>query len=101
MPMNQIQFQPGMSLPSFFKQFGMESQSAIALERLRWPSGFRCPRCGHSECTLGHQGNQHLRQCRRYRHQASLVTRWHCFSIKQAAADDWVCGDLFECRNAL
>jgi len=72
MPMSQIQFQPGMSLPEFFKQFGMESQCEIALEHLRWPDGFRCPRCGHSEYTLVHQGNQNLRQCKSCRHQASL-----------------------------
>ncbi len=72
MLMNQIQFQPGMPLPDFFKQFGMESQCEIALERLRWPGGFRCPRCGYSECTLVRQGNQHLRQCKRCRQQASL-----------------------------
>ncbi len=72
MPMNQIQFQRGMPLPEFFAQYGTEEQCESALERMRWPAGFRCPHCGHSECTLVHQGNQRLHQCRCCGHQASL-----------------------------
>jgi len=42
--MNRIQFQPGLSPPAFLKQFGTEAQCEAALERARWPDGFRCPR---------------------------------------------------------
>lgn len=35
MPINHIQFQPGLSLPKFFAQFGTESQFEAALERAR------------------------------------------------------------------
>ena len=45
MPMNRIQFQPGLSLPAFLQQFGTETQCEAALERARWPDGFRCPHC--------------------------------------------------------
>lgn len=72
MPMNRVQFQPGMSLPEFFRQYGLESQCEEAVELLRWPNGFRCPQCNHSEYTIVHQGNQRLRQCRSCGHQASL-----------------------------
>ncbi|MFZ1640565.1 MAG: transposase, partial [Candidatus Contendobacter sp.] len=48
MPMNRIQFQPGLSLPAFLEQFGTETQCEAALERARWPDGFRCPRCGQA-----------------------------------------------------
>jgi hypothetical protein len=72
MPMNQIQFQRGLPLPEFLAQYGTETQCETAVEQARWPTGFCCPRCGHSEYTLVHQGNQRLRQCRACAHQASL-----------------------------
>jgi len=71
MPMNPIQFQKGLSLPAFLVRYGTEVQCEQALERMRWPSGFRCPRCGHSGYTRVQQGNQRLYQCRACRHQAS------------------------------
>ena len=72
MPMNQIQFQPGMSLPDFMTKYGTESQCEATLEHVRWPNGFRCPRCEHQGYTFVHQGNQRLRQCQCCGHQASL-----------------------------
>jgi hypothetical protein len=64
MPMNQIQFQRGMPLREFYAMYGTEQQCEDELEKTRWPSGFRCPHCGHAEYTLVHQGHQQLRQCR-------------------------------------
>lgn len=53
MAQNRIQFQPGMSLPAFIAQYGTEAQCEAALERARWPNGFRCPRCGgQAHCVL-------------------------------------------------
>jgi hypothetical protein len=53
MPMHPIQFQPGLSMPEFFGQYGSESQCEAALENARWPEGFRCPCCGTSaHCVL-------------------------------------------------
>ncbi|MBK1733274.1 IS1595 family transposase, partial [Thiococcus pfennigii] len=40
MPMNRIQFQPGLSLPAFLAQFGTDAQCEAALEQARWPEGF-------------------------------------------------------------
>ncbi|OYV19151.1 MAG: transposase, IS1595 family [Methylococcaceae bacterium NSM2-1] len=37
MAMNRIQFQPGLSLPAFLQQFGVEAQCEDALEQVRWP----------------------------------------------------------------
>ena len=45
MAMNRIQFQPGLSLPDFFSSYGTELQCGQALEAVRWPKGFICPRC--------------------------------------------------------
>ena len=39
MAMNRIQFQPGLSMPDFFTQYGTEAQCATALEKARWPNG--------------------------------------------------------------
>lgn len=71
--MNRIQFQPGMSLPEFFTRYGSEAQCAAALMALRWPDGFRCPRCDSaSHYVVGH-GARRLFQCRSCRHQSSLT----------------------------
>ncbi len=57
MPMNRIQFQPGLSWPAFLKQCGAETPCAAALERARWPEGFRCPHGGEaSHSVLGQRG---------------------------------------------
>ncbi len=73
MATNRIQFQPGLSMPEFLKDFGSEAQCEQALEAVRWPDGFRCPRC---EC-IGHHvfrdGARKVFQCAACRHQASLI----------------------------
>jgi predicted RNA-binding Zn-ribbon protein involved in translation (DUF1610 family) len=46
MAMNRIQFQAGLSLPSFLEQYRTEAQCEAALELARWHQGFRCPACG-------------------------------------------------------
>lgn len=73
MAMNRIQFQPGLSMPEFLKRYGVESQCAVALEKVRWPDGFCCPRCGSAaHCVL--RGSTHkVFQCNDCRHQASLI----------------------------
>ena len=69
MAMNQIQFQPGLSMHEFFDLYGSEPRCAQTLERARWPKGFRCPRCeaaGH--CVL-RRGTLKVFQCATCRHQ--------------------------------
>jgi Transposase zinc-ribbon domain len=36
-------------LPTFLKRFGTDAQCRAYLVRARWPSGFRCTRCGHDQ----------------------------------------------------
>ncbi|AHE97760.1 IS1595 family transposase [Thioalkalivibrio paradoxus] len=73
MAQNRIQFQPGMSMPEFLAQYGTEAQCEAALERVRWPEGFRCPRCGgHAHCVL-RSSPRKVFQCNACRHQASLI----------------------------
>ncbi|MCP4117743.1 MAG: IS1595 family transposase [Desulfobacteraceae bacterium] len=47
MAKNMVQFQKGMSLFEFIRQYGSEAKCRAALFELRWPNGFRCPRCDH------------------------------------------------------
>ncbi len=73
MAYNPIQFQHGMSLPEFLQSFGTEVNCADAVQRARWPSGFRCPRCNAgAHCVLG-TGSRRLFQCNSCRHQTSLT----------------------------
>ena len=73
MPTNQIQFQRGMPMHEFFSRYGTEPQCAHELAQLRWPYGFRCPRCGTAEHYRINQGARVLSQCRACRHQTSLT----------------------------
>lgn len=73
MTMNRIQFQPGLSMPEFFKLYGTESQCEQALEGARWPSGFCCPRCGHDAHCILRGGTHKVFQCNTCRHQTSLI----------------------------
>jgi hypothetical protein len=73
MAMNRIQFQHGMSLFEHFQQFGTEAQCEAALERTRWPDGFRCPNCGGAaHCVLRGSARKTF-QCNACHHQTSLI----------------------------
>ena len=73
MPMNRIQFQQGLSLPAFLKQFGTETQCETALESARWPEGFRCPHCGEASHYVLRQRGRKTFQCQSCRVQTSLI----------------------------
>ncbi len=73
MAMNRVQFQPGLSMPVFLKDFGSEAQCEQALQAARWPNGFCCPRCaGTAHCVL-RDGTRKVFQCNVCRHQTSLI----------------------------
>lgn len=69
---NAVQFQKSMSLPDFMTQFGTEEQCEAYLEKAKWPNGFICPQCGHEACVTLSRGRG-KRQCRKCRHQTSLM----------------------------
>jgi transposase-like protein len=76
MPINRVQFQSGMSMSEFTERYGSEEQCASVMEKMRWPAGFRCPRCGGSQsyrlaATASHRS---LMQCTACRHQTSLTS---------------------------
>lgn len=74
MAMNAVQFQPGLSLPQFLIQYGTEAKCRRVLFRTRWPRGYRCPKCAGRAHSRFDRGGQMYYQCRRCRHQASLVS---------------------------
>jgi transposase-like protein len=59
------------TLFAFEHQFPDERSCWQHLRRLRWPRGFRCPRCGHGHSYL--LAERQLEQCVRCRYQASLT----------------------------
>lgn len=73
MAMNRIQFQQGLSMPEFLKDYGTEAQCEQSLEAVRWPNGFGCPRCGHKAHYVLRDGARKVFQCNACRHQASLI----------------------------
>src|SRR3974377_2073506 len=60
-----------LSLMQFQKKFGTEKACQKHLFRLRWPEGFRCPRCQHGEAYF--QRTRHLYHCKACGYQASLT----------------------------
>ena len=63
--------QKALSLMQFQKKFGTEKACQKHLFRLRWPEGFRCPRCQHGEAYF-HRTRQ-LYHCKACGYQASLT----------------------------
>ena len=73
MPTNRIQFQPGLSLATFFQRYGTRAQCQQALFAMRWPNGFMCPKCASSEHSRHERGTRLLLQCCQCRRQTSLT----------------------------
>jgi len=63
--------QKALSLMQFQKKFGTEKACQKHLFRLRWPEGFRCPRCQHGEAYF--HRTRHLYHCKACGYQASLT----------------------------
>jgi hypothetical protein len=58
MPMNRIQFQPGLSMREFQRQYGTDEQCETALFASRWPSGWAYPRCQCTRHARTHNGRR-------------------------------------------
>lgn len=74
MTMNRVQFQHGLSMAEFLDRYGSEEQCEAALVASRWPSGFRCPECGHAQHTAFVRAGRRYWQCGACRHQSSSIS---------------------------
>src|SRR5438105_888026 len=74
MPMNRVQFQPGLSMPEFYERYGTETQCQAALQAARWPGGFVCAECGGAPRTSFVRGGLPYWQCGACAHQCSLIS---------------------------
>ncbi len=83
--------QKPLSLLQFQKKFGTEKACQKQLFRMRWPEGFKCPRCGHTEAYF--HGTRHLYQCKPCGYQASFNRR-HSVSQDQDPFNKMVLADL-------
>lgn len=63
--------QPGLDLLEFHKKFRSEKACLKHLFQLRWPQGFRCPRCQHDRAYF--HSTRHLYECQACSYQASLT----------------------------
>jgi ribosomal protein L37AE/L43A len=73
-PMNRVQFQPGLSMAEFMDRYGTEEQCEAALIAARWPRGFRCPACGGAPRTSFRREGRLYWQCTACQHQCSLTS---------------------------
>jgi ribosomal protein L37AE/L43A len=71
---NGIQFQEGLSLPAFLREYGTEVQCGAAFIKARWPCGFVCPCCGHTAANEFKRRELRYWQCGACPHQTSLRT---------------------------
>jgi len=60
-----------MTLIEFNEKYGTEEQCRESLYKSRWPDGFRCPKCGHTEHFDIKSRN--LYQCKACSHQTSVT----------------------------
>src|SRR4028118_2011668 len=61
----------GLSEAQFRETYGTEEKCRAVVEKLRWPIGFVCPRCGGAEGKW--LSTRPKIQCRACRHQVSLT----------------------------
>ena len=73
MPMNRVQFQPGLSMFEFLERYGTEDKCELALTAARWPQGWVCPRCEGRTAYTFRRGRQLYRECVDCRYQCSLI----------------------------
>lgn len=86
MARNPIQFQKGLSLIDFLKDFGKIEQCWQALVDARWPDGFICPHCDCRKHSFLHA--RKLFQCSSCRKQTS-VTAGTIFQDRKLPLNKW------------
>lgn len=72
MAINKVQFQKGLSLSGFLKQYGTEKQCEDAVVVMRWPQGYQCTRCACQRVSMTHNGRR-LWECLSCGYQCSAI----------------------------
>lgn len=99
MKMNRIQFQKGLSLNQFLTQYGDEQQCESAIESVRWPQGFICPKCGSDQYGTYRRGKRvKVFQCKACRSQTTLTERT-IFHSSKIPLTVWFQAMFFQTRN--
>lgn len=80
MGINKIQFQKGLSMAEFMKNYGTEEKCHAALVVSRWPDGFVCPNCGETSHSIFERKGLQYWQCSMCREQTTAI----CGTIFQA-----------------
>jgi len=73
MPMNRVQFQPGLSMFEFMERYGSDEKCEAAVAAMRWPRGYRCPHCAGARAWSFRRGRQSYRECAACGYQCSLI----------------------------
>jgi len=73
MPINRVQFQPGLSMFEFMQRYATLAQCEAAVAAARWPDGFVCPRCQGRVVWSFRRGAQAYRECVGCGYQCSLL----------------------------
>ena len=73
MPINRVQFQPGLSMFEFMQRDATQAQCEAAVAAARWPDGFVCPRCQGRVAWSFRRGAQAYRECVGCGYQCSLL----------------------------
>ena len=84
------------TLLAFQDRFPDEDACWQTLRRMRWPHGFRCPRCAHRKSYR--LAERRLEQCRRCRYQAS-VTAGTLFHKTRVPLRVWFLAIFFVARH--
>lgn len=92
MQSNKIQRQKGLSVHEFLKSYGTEEDCRNRLFKMRWPTGFSCPKCGcHQYYSIT---TRNLYQCTMCQHQSSLISGT-IFESSKLPLTTWFLGIYF------
>lgn len=78
-----------VNLEHFKQSFATEQQCLSFLYKLKWPEGFRCPRCNHSAAYTISTRKQPLFECKSCSHQTSL-TAGTVFNKSRTSLRKWL-----------
>ena len=73
MAKNNIQMQKGLSFNKFLSSYGTEVQCEDAVEKSKWPQGYRCPKCECDHAYVYRKNAIKVFQCRDCRKQVTLT----------------------------